>query len=474
MMKKIDKPWGYEILYAQSENYAGKILHIYKGECISLQFHSVKDETIFLSQGSMELQVEQDGILTSIRMAPGQSYRIMPKIRHRFVALEECEILEVSTPQIDDVIRLEDKYGRIKKNYYAVIMAGGHGTRFWPRSRKKTPKQLLDIVSSEPMIRETIKRINKVISIDNVLIVANEEHRSEIERLTPEIPAGNLIFEPMVKNTASCIGLAAVLIRERNPNGVMAVFPADHLILNEDGFTTAMEVSFDLAAQKDCLITLGMKATYPETGYGYIKKGRQVMSFSGHDVFAVDRFEEKPEKKAAEKFLKSGNYYWNGGIFVWKAAVILDSLKKYLPHNYSIIMETQRRIRDGQRIQDVLAETYPRLEPISIDYGVLEHADNMLVLPADIGWSDIGGWAALDALISKKTKDNNVTWSKHISIDTKNCIIYSPKKLAATIGIENIIIVETDDAILVASKDRSQDVKMIVEKLRESGLEEYL
>jgi mannose-1-phosphate guanylyltransferase len=473
-MKRIDKPWGYEILYAQSESYAGKILHIYKGECISLQFHNVKDETILLSQGSMELEVEENGRLITILMKPGESYRIMPKVRHRFLAIEECEILEVSTPQLDDVIRLEDKYGRIKKNYYAVIMAGGHGTRFWPRSRKKTPKQLLDIVSSEPMIRETIKRINKVISIDNVYIIANEEHRSELERLLPEIPVENLVFEPLAKNTAPCIGLAAVLIREKNPNGVMAVFPADHLILDEDGFSNAMEVSFDLAAQKDCLITLGMKASYPETGYGYIKKGRRSTSFSGHDFFTVDHFEEKPEKKLAEKFLKSGNYYWNGGIFIWKAGVILDSMQKYLPHNYSVLMEIRKRIGGGEKIELVLAETYPQLESISIDYGVLEHADNMLVLPADIGWSDIGGWAALDALISKKTKDNNVTWSKHISIDTKNCIIYSPKKLAATIGIENIIIVETDDVILVAAKDRSQDVKMIVDKLRESGLEEYL
>ncbi len=473
-MKRIDKPWGYEILYAQSENYAGKILHILKGECISLQFHNLKDETIFLSQGSMELQVEENGTLTSILMNPGQSYRIMPRVRHRFIAIEECEILEVSTPQIDDVIRIEDKYGRIKKNYYAVIMAGGHGTRFWPRSRRKTPKQLLDIVSSDPMIRETIKRISKVISVDHIYIIANEEHRRELERLIPEIPTENLIFEPIVKNTASCIGLAAILISERNPNGVMAVFPADHLILDEDGFSKAMEVSYDLAAQKDCLITLGMKATSPETGYGYIKKGRQFISFSGHDFFTVDHFEEKPEKKLAEKFLKSDNYYWNGGIFIWKATVILDSIKKYLPDNYAILMESKERMRNGEKIEDVLIETYPRLESISIDYGVLEHADNMLVLPADIGWSDIGGWAALDALISKKTKDNNVTWSKHISIDTKNCIIYSPKKLAATIGIENIIIVETDDAILVASKDRSQDVKMIIEKLKESGLEEYL
>jgi mannose-1-phosphate guanylyltransferase len=473
-MKRIDKPWGYEILYAESEGYLGKILHISKGECSSLQFHNFKDETIFLSQGSMELQVEENGELISILMNPGQSYRIMPKVRHRFIAIEECDVLEVSTAQLDDIVRLEDKYGRIKKNYYAVIMAGGHGTRFWPRSRKKTPKQLLDIISSEPMIRETIKRINKVISADNIYIVANEEHRHELEKLIPEIPTENLIFEPIAKNTASCIGLAAILISEKNPHGVMAVFPADHLILDEDGFTKAMEVSYDLAAQKDCLITLGMKATYPETGYGYIKKGRQYTSFNGHDFFSVDRFEEKPEKKLAEKFVKSTSYYWNGGIFIWKTGVILDSIQKYLPDNYSILMGIRERIRNKEKIEDVLRETYPRLESISIDYGVLERADNMLVLPADIGWSDIGGWAALDALISKKTKDNNVTWSRHISIDTKNCIIYSPKKLAATIGIENIIIVETDDAILVANKDRSQDVKMIIEKLKESGLEEYL
>jgi len=473
-MKKIEKPWGYEIIYAHNEKYVGKILHVFKGEQLSLQYHNLKDESIYLLNGLMELTVDVDGELKKLVFSPGDTYRIEPKVRHRFSALEECDILEVSTPELHDVVRLEDKYGRIKGNHFGVIMAGGHGTRFWPRSRKKKPKQLLDIISSEPMIRETIRRINKVISADNIFVVANEEHRSEIEKHIPEIPSENIIFEPMPRNTAACIGLSAILIQKKNPEAVISVFPADHLITNEDAFVDLLNTGCELVSKNDYLLTLGMKPTYPETGYGYIKGGSLLHSFNGFDFFVVDNFEEKPERKKAEHFFKTKDYYWNGGVFVWKVNVILNAIKRYLPNLYSSLEEISSKIGNGGEFTKVLEEIYPKIEPISIDYGVLEHADNVVVAHSDIGWSDVGGWAALDNLIEKKGENDNISWSKHINIDSKECIIYSPKKLVATIGLEKIIVVETDDALLVSTKDRCQDVKLIVEKLKESGLDEYL
>ncbi len=473
-MKKIEKPWGHELIYAQSDKYVGKILHIEKGEQLSLQYHSVKDESIYLLSGVMDLTIEEDGQLKRLRVTPGECYRIPPKMRHRFSAVEQCDVLEVSTPELHDVVRLEDKYGRINRNNYGVIMAGGHGTRFWPRSRRKTPKQLLDIISSEPMIRETFKRINKTVSANNIYVIANQEHRAELEKNIPEIPQENLIFEPMARNTASCIGLAAQLIYEKNHDGVMSVFPADHLITDDEAFTSLLTVGFELASQKDYLLTLGMKPGYPETGYGYIKSGDLFQSFNGFDFFLVDHFVEKPDRETAERFIGSGQYSWNGGIFIWKARVILDSIKLFLPDLYRELSTIPAKMKRGKSIEEILEKIYPGLDPISIDYGVLEHARNVLVVPCSVGWSDLGGWAALDTLVERKSESGNVTWSKHINIDTKDCIIYSPKKLVATIGLENIIIVETDDALLVSTKERSQEVKQIVEKLKESGLEDYL
>ena len=273
-MKQIEKPWGYELIIAHSDKYVGKILHINKGEQLSLQYHTVKDESIYLLTGLMELDIEEGGVLKKITVKPGESYRIAPKVKHRFSGIEECDVLEVSTPELHDVVRLEDKYGRINQNNFGVIMAGGHGTRFWPRSRRKRPKQLLDIISSEPMIRETVKRINKVVSATNIYVIANEEHRAELEKHIPEIPEENIIFEPIPRNTATCIGLSALLILRENPAGVMGVFPADHLITPEDAFSYLLTTGFVLASQHDYLITIGMKPTYPETGCGYIMGGQ--------------------------------------------------------------------------------------------------------------------------------------------------------------------------------------------------------
>jgi mannose-1-phosphate guanylyltransferase len=296
----------------------------------------------------------------------------------------------------------------------------------------------------------------------------------ELEKSIPEIPHENIIFEPVAKNTASCIGLAAQLIYEKNPDAVMSVFPADHLITDDEVFSNLLTVGFELASQKDYLLTLGMKPGYPETGYGYIKSGSLFQSFNGFDFFLVDRFVEKPDRENAERFVTSGEYYWNGGIFIWKARAILDSIKKLLPNLHKQLGRIPREMKTGRPVEEILEEIYPKLDSVSIDYGILEHANNVLVVPCDIGWSDVGGWTALDTLVKRKSKEGNITWSKHISIDTKDCIIYSPKKLVATIGLENIIIVETDDALLVSTKERSQEVKQIVEKLKESGLEDYL
>ena len=480
-MKKVEKPWGYEIIYALSDKYCGKILHINAGEKLSLQYHVVKDETIYISNGLMELTVEVDGKLKEIAMEPGDSYHIGPMTRHRYASLKGCDVLEVSTPELDDVVRLEDSYGRIKPDRFAIIMAGGYGTRFWPLSRRKRPKQFLDIFCGVPMIKDTVRRVLRFISPDNCLIIANREHRDEIKEIITELPEENLIFEPVSRNTAACIGLGALIISKRNRDGVMGIFPSDHLISAIDTFENIVNSGFEVASKGDYLITLGMEAEYPETGYGYIKKNEEPLrTIDEIDFYGVEGFEEKPDRKRAEELIHSGDYLVNAGIFIGKADTILNSIEEYLPELHMRLMEISGRmsahagIRGGDILDEVTDEIYPEMESISIDYGVMEKADNLLVVPSNFGWSDVGGWAELLNLEDLKDENDIVAWGETVTIDTKKSIIFSPEKLVATIGLENIIIVETKDALMVCTRERAQDIKKIVEKLEESKLKKYL
>jgi len=351
------------------------------------------------------------------------------------------------------------------KNIYAVIMAGGTGTRFWPLSRESSPKQMLRIVGEDTMIRQTIKRLHNLLPLENISIVTNEKQAFDLNLHLAELKKGKnhlkIIAEPIGRNTAAAIGLAAVHLKKVSKDSVMIVLPADHVIADEKAFIEVMKKAVG-CADSDYLVTLGIKPSKPETGYGYIKAG------AGGQVSGVRRvkkFTEKPDKETAEGYIKDGNYLWNSGIFVWKVSAILDEMKKYMPQLYKGLIGIERWINTkGEK--KAIEEAYSRLESISIDYGVM-------VVPADVGWSDVGNWEALDGVLPRDAY-GNIIKGNVVDIESRDSIVLSDKRLVATIGLKDMIVVDTSDATLVCQKHRAQDVKKIVDELRKRKREEHL
>lgn len=355
---------------------------------------------------------------------------------------------------------------------YAVIMAGGDGTRFWPLSRQHKPKQLLNISGNETLINETINRLKGIIDINNILVVAGKKQSSAMRTIIlKDFPISNLLFEPTGRNTAACIAYAAIMLSTRCKDGIMCVLPSDHFIFNEDSFRETLLKACEAAEKTKKLIAIGIKPSRPATGYGYIR-----YCSSGYkninDAYEVVNFVEKPDIERARTFVESGEYLWNSGIFVWKVSVILDSLCRYLPRVYKAMLKIRDSIGTKNEYQDIEA-AYSEIPSISIDYGVLERSDDILVIPADFGWSDVGNWDSL-GLIFLHDQNGNIVKAKHIGLDTWDSIIYGDNRLIATIGLKNIIIADSSDAILVCPKDRVQDVKKLVDELKARGFDEYL
>ncbi|RJP71719.1 MAG: mannose-1-phosphate guanylyltransferase [Candidatus Abyssobacteria bacterium SURF_17] len=355
---------------------------------------------------------------------------------------------------------------------YAVIMAGGSGTRLWPKSRKKKPKQLLDIVSSKTMIQETVERLSPLIDGNHTFIVVGRMHFEYINEQLVHVPTENILVEPEGKNTAPCIGLAAIHIRARDKDAVMVVLPSDHLIRNDARFRKTLRASTEVAQSGNHLVTIGIQPTFPETGYGYIQIGKKVDTVHGEDVFKVVAFKEKPSLAVAKKFLKSGNYMWNSGMFVWKATAILEQIKIHLPDLYRGLLQIETAIGEDDE-NKVVDEVYASLKPESIDFGVMERAEDVLFLKGDFGWNDIGSWAAMEQ-IWPKDRDGNFLHAEVVSIESTGNIIHSTKKLVAVIGLKDIVIIETDDALLVCPKERAPDVRRVVDELKKRGLDSYL
>jgi mannose-1-phosphate guanylyltransferase len=352
-----------------------------------------------------------------------------------------------------------------------VIMAGGKGTRFWPRSRTSTPKQLLDITGEKTMIQETVSRVLPLVSHDKILIITNKHQAASLRSQLPDIPHENIIAEPVGRNTAPCICLAATLVHKRDPEGEMIVLPADHYIEDTEAFLLSLKKAAEIARKTKSLITIGIFPEKPETGYGYIEFDDKCQS-SPSDAYKVISFHEKPHLKKAEEFLNHGNYLWNSGMFIWKASVILEEINKYLPAVYSNIIKV-KELWDTPEIEKAIESAYSKTDSISIDYGVLEKSDNVFTLKGLFGWNDIGSWSAVHD-ISQKDKNSNTLRGDVICLDSKNITVYSPEKLTAVVGLKDIIIVNTDDALLVCAKNSAQDVKKVVEQLDENGRNEYL
>ena len=352
---------------------------------------------------------------------------------------------------------------------YGVIMAGGGGTRFWPLSRHKEPKQRLNLTGKDLMINETIDRVATVADPDHIYIVTNVDQAPKMKEATAgRIDPSRILSEPSARNTAACVGYAAMEILKKHGDGIMAIFPADHYIRNEAEFTRVLKLAAVEAEKKGDLVTLGIRPTFPSTGYGYIK-------FDARDrgeVKKAEEFKEKPDLETAKSYLESGCYAWNSGMFVWKASVILEHFKTLLPEVYSCL----ERIGDAMNTpaeETVIEEVYPQIPSVSVDYGIMEKSSDIRVISADFGWDDVGSWENLGVLYDEDD-DGNIFAGKHLAIDTKSCITYSKKRLIATCGVENLIIVETDDAVMVIDRSRAQDVKLFEKALRENGMEEYL
>ncbi len=357
----------------------------------------------------------------------------------------------------------------------SVIMAGGSGTRFWPLSREKMPKQLLKIGGEDTLICQTVNRILPVTGLENIFIVTN---RDLVDAIGYQLSAKfnnawgkNVILEPEAKNTAPALGLAALHLERLNPEGIMVVLSADHSIRNTQEFLRLIGNACKAAGQGH-LVTLGIKPDRPETGYGYIKAGPISQDAGVDGVYNVEAFVEKPNLDKAKEYVKHGGYYWNSGIFIWKTKVLLGEIKKHDQALYSGLMEIKQNI-GTEKENEVIQQVFKRLKSVSIDYSVMEKTELAAVIPADIGWSDVGSWTALDD-VSDRDAAGNVVSGNVIDIGSHDSIIYAEKRLVATIGLKDVIVVDTPDATLVCDKQRAQDVKKIVDELKKRKSSEHL
>jgi mannose-1-phosphate guanylyltransferase/mannose-6-phosphate isomerase len=354
-------------------------------------------------------------------------------------------------------------------------MAGGSGTRFWPLSREKMPKQLLKIGGVDTLINETVNRILPLTRFEDIFIVTNQPLADTIsDQLSARFDRpwdGNFILEPEAKNTAPAVGLAALHLERLDPNGIMVVLAADHVIRKGDEFLDLIRKAAD-AAQHDYLVTLGIKPDRPETGYGYIKAGEKCQESGIDGVRRVEAFVEKPNLATAKEYLKNGLYYWNSGIFVWKTSTFLKEVEKYHPSLHQGLQKIRKAIGTDNE-SDVIREVFKKLDSISLDYAIMEKTARAAVISADIGWSDVGSWTALDDVLDRNAS-GNVIAGNVIDIGSHDSIIYAEKRLVATIGLKDVVVVDTPDATLVCSKDRAQDVKKVVEELKKRKSGEHL
>ena len=360
-------------------------------------------------------------------------------------------------------------------NVYAVIMAGGVGTRFWPRSREKSPKQLLEVVGKGTMIQNTVKRISPLVEPRNILIVTNKVQKPMVARQLPQIPAGNIIVEPLGRNTAPCIGLAGLFIRRADPRAVMVVLPSDHIMADEQEFGRVLDLAVRVADESGKLITLGIHPTRPETGYGYIQvvdedDGSNPYFSSG--VYKVKTFAEKPNAATAEQFIKSGDFLWNSGMFIWRVDAIMAEIQRELPEMYQELLKIEGAIDDA-KYDHILETAYRMIRNISIDYGVMEKAREVYVIRGDFGWSDVGSWDEVCRISGKDEHGNTVT-GRALLQDTRNTLVHAGDKFVATIGVEGLIVIASDNAVLVCRQGESQEVKEVVDYLRRKQMGDFL
>lgn len=358
---------------------------------------------------------------------------------------------------------------------YAVIMAGGGGTRLWPVSRKQTPKQLLPLLGKETLFQSTIARLEAFFPPERILVVTVAEQAREMQKQAPSIPVENYLIEPAPRGTASVVALAAAVLQKRDPQARMAIQTSDHYIRNRDLFQYLIGAAFDVA-QNGYLVTLGISPTYPSTGYGYIQQGESLDGNYRYPVYAVKRFKEKPNEATAQQLLRSGDHSWNSGMFVWRADVILSEIEKQMPELYKVVCKIADAWGTPEQRTVVEAHWYD-LKSQTIDYGVMEKAEKVAVLPASgLGWSDVGSWDSLFDVLLPDMNGNVSTNAQHLALDTNNTLVYSSddERLVVTIGLDDMVIVDSGDVLMICKVDQSQKVRDVVEHLKKHRQEKFL
>lgn len=359
---------------------------------------------------------------------------------------------------------------------YAVILAGGTGTRLWPKSKTNTPKQFLKILGNETMIQMTASRIIKLLPWERIIVVSNEKYKNEVSKQLPKVPKENIISEPIKRDTALAMLVGSLFAKSKDPDAVIINLASDHAVLNVEEFTKVMKLASQTASKNDYLVTVGISPSRPSTGFGYIKIGQSLKKLDKNiTLFEVENFTEKPNEETAKKFIATQKYFWNANMYVWSVATLESAFKKFMPNMFKLTKNLSKM--DPSQFHSSLDSVYNQAESISIDYAISEKASNLVLIPGNFGWDDVGDWKVVYDL-EKKDSDGNVIIGdgnkKIMTIDSTNNLVHTNNRLISLLGVEDFVIIDTNEVLMIMPKSKSQDIKKMIEKLQKNNLEEYL
>lgn len=365
----------------------------------------------------------------------------------------------------------------LNSHVFAVILAGGGGTRLWPKSRNATPKQFLKLTGSKTMLQLTAERISQIVPWENIIVVTNTLYEDEVKKELPKVPAEQVIAEPSRRETAMAMLVGSLYAKSLDPDAVVINKASDHIVLDNAEYIKVMKASIEAAQNKEKLVSVGITPTSPNTGFGYVKIGKKIAEFgSGLPLFEVAAFKEKPDEKTAKEYIKTGKYYWNANMYVWSVQALDDAFQKYMPQMFE---QTRPLVgKTGKEFSQLLPQIYDQAETISIDYAISEKVDNLVLIPGDFGWDDVGNWEVV-ANLNQADKNGNVLLKNGqplptVLIDSTGNLIHAHKKMVALVGIHDLIVIDDQDILMIIPKKRSQDVKKVVNQLKQEGKKEFL